>query len=329
MFIIRFIFTILHCFILLLLAGTLLNAYIAPQTFGWLNLLSLGFPFLIIVYVLFCVFWIVSFKKRGIVFLLALVLFLTPIRRWINFSAPPKDKPHLEVLSFNIKNNGLNKKASESYLNPLKHDVLMLQECGTSETDKPHLQNFPYVVHYPIISIYSKYKITGHGKILNDTNNGHAQYADIEINGKIIRFVNIYLEPFYLHKSMVRPSKNIDVNEEKAKDLVKRLIPTFKIHQEQVDKIKDFIGNSPYPIVLGGDFNSVPNSYEYYQLSENLYDAFLESGNSFGTSFHDYKFPIRIDYLFSSKQIKPLNYKINRSIHLSDHFPVSASFLIQ
>ena len=329
MFVIRFIFTILHCFVLLLLTATLLNDYIAPQTFGWLNLLSLGFPILVIVYMLLCIFWVISFKKRGFIFLLALVLFLTPIRRWINFSSPPKANPNLKVLSFNIKNNELNKKASEEYLNSLKHDVLMLQESGSSEADKPQIPEFPYVVHYPIVSIYSKHKITGQGRVLNDINNGHALYADIEINGKIIRFFNIYLEPFYLKKSMVKPSKNLDVNEEKAKNLAKRLIPTFKIHQEQVEKIRHFISNSPYPVILGGDFNAVPNSYEYYQLSQNLHDAFLEVGNGSGTSFHDYKFPIRIDYLFSSKEIKPINYSINRNIKTSDHFPVSASFLIQ
>ena len=119
MFVIRFIFTILHCFVLLLLTATLLNDYIAPQTFAWLNLLSLGFPILVIVYILLCIFWVISFKKRGFIFLLALVLFLTPIRRWINFSSPPKANPNLKVLSFNIKNNELNKKASEEYLNAL------------------------------------------------------------------------------------------------------------------------------------------------------------------------------------------------------------------
>lgn len=93
--------------------------------------------------------------------------------------------------------------------------------------------------------------------------------------------------------------------------------------------MKDFIKKSPYPVILAGDFNSVPNSYEYYTISDILQDCFLEAGNGFSTSFHDYKFPIRIDYIFSSKELKPLSYKVDRTRKLSDHYPVMATFSLK
>ncbi len=117
-----------------------------------------------------------------------------------------------------------------------------------------------------------------------------------------------------------------DVSKRKLKDILKRLIPTFKKHQDQVALIRESIENSPYPVILAGDFNSVPNSYEYYHLSDGLEDAFLTAGKGSATSFHDYKFPIRIDYVFSSKSLSAVSYKVDRSVSLSDHYPVIVKF---
>ncbi|SIQ08552.1 hypothetical protein SAMN05880574_10575 [Chryseobacterium sp. RU37D] len=85
---------------------------------------------------------------------------------------------------------------------------------------------------------------------------------------------------------------------------------------------------SPYPEILDGDFNSVPNSYEYYSLGKDLQNAFLEAGNCSPSSFHDYKVPLRIDHIFRSKSIISLNYKVDNSVQLSDHYLVIAEFLL-
>ena len=154
-------------------------------------------------------------------------------------------------------------------------------------------------------------------------------YADVRVKGKRIRFVNVYLEPFQLHKSMVKPTSDLDENGTKAKSLVRRFIPVFKKHEEQVQILKNFIEKSPYPVILAGDFNSVPNSYEYYTISGVLKDCFLESGKGLATSFHDYKIPIRIDYVFSSDNLKSTEYKVDRSQKLSDHYPVLVKFSLK
>lgn len=106
------------------------------------------------------------------------------------------------------------------------------------------------------------------------------------------------------------------------------MTPTFQAHEDQIRKIRKVIDFSPYPVILAGDFNSVPNSYEYYNLGRDLQDAFLTVGNGASTSFHDYKVPLRIDYIFTSKSIIPLSYKVDHSVKLSDHYPVIAEFLL-
>jgi endonuclease/exonuclease/phosphatase (EEP) superfamily protein YafD len=326
--IIRSIFTVAHVVIVLLLGATMLNAYIPPKVFPLLNLLSLAFPFLMIANLLLCVFWIFSWRKRAFVFLLISTLFLTPVRRWINYSEPKSEKADFKVLTFNNKYNDYGLEEVKNYIKSFNADVIFLQESGYSGLGNSDFEEMKYSLHNRRISFFSKYQIVEQDTIpLIDK--GKSVYADVIIKGKRIRFINVYLEPFQLHKSMVKPTEDLEENGTKAKSLVRRFMPVFKKHEEQVQILKNFIEKSPYPVILAGDFNSVPNSYEYYTISGVLKDCFLESGKGFGTSFHDYKIPIRIDYVFSSENLKSTYYQVDRSQKLSDHYPVLVKFSLK
>jgi endonuclease/exonuclease/phosphatase family metal-dependent hydrolase len=122
---------------------------------------------------------------------------------------------------------------------------------------------------------------------------------------------------------MVKLNGNTEENEQKVKGVVKTLNPYFQ-NTSGSGKDSEVIENSPYPVIIAGDFNSVPNSYEYYHLAEGLEDAFMTAGRGSATSFHDYKFPIRIDYVFSSKSLSATSYVVDRSVSISDHYPVIA-----
>lgn len=324
----RSIFTVAHIVIVLLLGATMLNAYIPPKVFPLLNLLSLAFPFLMIANLLLCVFWIFSWRKRAFVFLLISTLFLTPVRRWINYSEPKSEKADFKVLTFNNKYNDYGLEEVKNYIKSFNADVIFLQESGYSGLGNSDFEEMKYSLHNRRISFFSKYQIVEQDTIpLIDK--GKSVYADVIIKGKRIRFINVYLEPFQLHKSMVKPTEDLEENGTKAKSLVRRFMPVFKKHEEQVQILKNFIEKSPYPVILAGDFNSVPNSYEYYTISGVLKDCFLESGKGFGTSFHDYKIPIRIDYVFSSENLKSTYYQVDRSQKLSDHYPVLVKFSLK
>ncbi len=222
----RSIFTVAHVVIVLLLGATMLNAYIPPKVFSLLNLLSLAFPFLMIANLLLCIFWIFSWRKRAFVFLLISTLFLTPVRRWINYSEPKSDNVDFKVLSFNNKVNEYGIKEVENYVSNFNADFVFLQEAGYSNLGNPILEQMKYSFHNPIISFYSKYEIIEKGSI-PFVSNGDAMYADVMVKGKRIRFVNVYLEPFQLHKSMVKPTDDLEENGTKAKSLVRRFMPVF------------------------------------------------------------------------------------------------------
>lgn len=320
----RLILLIIHLGVLFLLLGTLLNAYVPPKIFPWFNLLSLGFPILMILYIILTIFWIFSWKKRAFVFMFAGLAFINPVKRWVNYS-DKKGNSDIKIVSFNTRAGGRGSAETGPYLKSLDADVLLLQE------DAGIIYRFDgYQKANPGggLAILTKHRIIKQQLIDPQDENMRIPglQVDIEIKGKVYRFIDVYLNPFRFEKEMVRLNGNTDTDEQKIKDVIKRLIPTFKKHQDQVALIREAIDNSPYPVILAGDFNSVPNSYEYYHLSDGLEDAFLTAGKGSATSFHDYKFPIRIDYIFSSKSLKAISYEVDRSVSISDHYPVTVKF---
>lgn len=320
----RLILLILHLGILLLLLATLLNAYVPPKIFPWFNLLSLGFPILMITYVILTIFWVFSWKKRAFVFMFAGLAFINPVKRWVNYDSDKKESSgSIKIVSFNIKAGTMGKEEVLNYLKAQNADVVLLQEDGGMEY--PSLKDYNRTASNGFLTILTKYKLSNEKVIYSEDESVSLPsgiQADIEIKGKTYRFIDVYLYPFQFEKKMVKLGGDSDANEKKVKDVVKRLIPTFKKHQDQAALIKKAIEGSPYPVIVAGDFNSVPNSYEYYRISDGLDDAFLTAGKGSATSFHDYKFPIRIDYVFSSKSLKAVSYVVDRSVRISDHYPV-------
>lgn len=320
----RFGLVLLHLIIIILLSATVVNDYVSPSVFPYLNLLSLAFPVLMILNLMLCLLWVISWKKRAVFFIVITLMMFTPIIRWINYNAKVAEEPNLKIVTMNMHFGSYGKQKVIDFLKKTNADIILGQE----PIKNLDIGGYPYKIdEFAILSLNSKTEIIKKEKLATFSN-GNAFYADIKFNGQIIRVVNIYLNPFFFNKQEVKPVEDFQENKAKVKDVLRKLVPTFKIHQQEIMDIRKAIDHSPYPVILAGDFNSVPNSYEYYELGRGLTDAFMEVGRGSATTFHDYKFPIRIDYIFTSKEIKPISYRVDRSVKLSDHFPVIAEFKI-
>jgi endonuclease/exonuclease/phosphatase family metal-dependent hydrolase len=79
---------------------------------------------------------------------------------------------------------------------------------------------------------------------------------------------------------------------------------------------------SPYPVIVCGDFNDTPNSYVYHKLADGMTDAFMESGAGFGNTYLGKVPSFRIDYIFHDATFHSRNFR-RESVRFSDHFPVS------
>ena len=88
------------------------------------------------------------------------------------------------------------------------------------------------------------------------------------------------------------------------------------------------MNNSPYKVIVCGDFNDTPQSYTYNLLSENLNDSFKTKGVGFGTTYAGSIPALRIDYILTHEKIKVQSHKILKE-NYSDHFPVICKFLFE
>ena len=94
----------------------------------------------------------------------------------------------------------------------------------------------------------------------------------------------------------------------------------------QISILKKHMANSPFPVILAGDFNDLPYSYTYFSLKEDLENAFEKKGRGFGFTYNKVLFFLRIDNIFYENPMEVLQFKTLREVDYSDHYPISAVF---
>jgi endonuclease/exonuclease/phosphatase family metal-dependent hydrolase len=265
-------------------------------------------------------------------FLLLTILLLFPVKKYIHFGGGKTSQIQdlkldnkFKVLTYNIRyaNGSKDLRALEDFIIKQDVDIAFFQEIYTRQwRSKETFLADRYNAVFDLVGISSKYPIINKQKIILP-DNGYACLADIQKGQNIIRCISIYLEPMFLNKSIFK-IKKVDEAKDKTKIVTEKLTVGFKKHEVQIDLLSKYIKDSPYPVIVCGDFNSVPLSFEYFALKENLVDVFEISGRGLGMTFYDYFYPIRIDYIFTSKDFIPQDSFVNKEAAFSDHYPVSA-----
>ena len=91
---------------------------------------------------------------------------------------------------------------------------------------------------------------------------------------------------------------------------------------QQSDSVKNHINQSPYPVIVCGDFNETPGGYAYNVMSKNLKDAFRRSGKGLAFSYQRGLLRMRIDHVLHDNSLKSYGFE-TKTLKYSDHFPVS------
>lgn len=96
----------------------------------------------------------------------------------------------------------------------------------------------------------------------------------------------------------------------------------FVRRARQIKQARNIIDQSPYPVILCGDFNDLPGSFTYTHISEHLTDAFLEQSHGLGRTYNRLVPTLRIDFVFyDNKKFDCIGYR-SKYTSLSDHNPV-------
>ncbi len=155
---------------------------------------------------------------------------------------------------------------------------------------------------------------------------------DLKINGENMRLYTTHLQSVLFQKSDYRSLEIIknadDSMYEASKSVVKKLVQGYRFRGEQVNIVRKNLDASPYPEIICGDFNDVPNSYTYFRMRGDRKDAFIEAGRSIGRTFPNIAPTLRIDYIMADRRFDVLQYKTDH-LPYSDHYPVVADLLLR
>ena len=190
--------------------------------------------------------------------------------------------------------------------------------------------------HYGI-AIYSKYPMVNTGQIRfqGEKNNNMCIYTDVVVYDDTIRIYNVHAASIRFTDTHYAVVKELNSQKEKAKieisdfvGIAKRMANAYRRRAQQVEKIKAHALQSPYPVVICGDFNDTPVSYSYATISDGLKDAFKVSGSGIGSTYIGAFPSFRIDYIFHSPEYKSGNYTTH-SEEVSDHRAISCDLYLE
>ena len=115
---------------------------------------------------------------------------------------------------------------------------------------------------------------------------------------------------------------------EASKSILRKLKAGYYFRSSQAEQVRIQLDKSPYPEIICGDFNDVPNSYTYFTIKGNRQDAFIRKGSGIGRTYSNVSPTLRIDYIMANKKLKVKQVK-RVVLPYSDHYPIIADLLLE
>jgi endonuclease/exonuclease/phosphatase family metal-dependent hydrolase len=183
--------------------------------------------------------------------------------------------------------------------------------------------------YYGIITL-SRYPIVRKGEIIHPASSSLSIFTDIVIDRDTFRIFNNHLQSFRLKaiersflEEITGPGEDVAFNQ--VKSISSSLRKGFIQRALQASAVKLKIDESPYPVIVSGDFNDTPVSYSYRKMRKGLNDSFVISGYGAGFTYKG-KYPAnRIDYILFDNALESRGFDVFR-VKYSDHYPVAAYF---
>jgi endonuclease/exonuclease/phosphatase family metal-dependent hydrolase len=343
---------------LIALGLSYLSVHTSPEKNWILPFFGLIYPFLLLINLFFIIYWMI--RKRWIFLVPAIVILAGwgHITRTfqVRFAGNSSSAGHpLKVLTYNVKNLSndnvdlLDHEIRDKiigYLDSQNPDILCMQEFAVVHPDPEAfidslsiVLDMPYHAHslylarprrlIDAIFIFSKFPVVNNGPINRDNVHNFGIQADLLIGNDTVRLLNVHLESIRLKHEDYSFISELDLKfeedenlQEGSKRIFNKMRTAFANRAAQVDSLASFIKNSPYPVILCGDFNDTPNSYTYQQLTKDLRDAFMESGAGFGNTYIGNLPSFRIDFILYDDYFTSMNCRRDL-VKLSDHYPLS------
>lgn len=328
-----------------------LSPYISPAKYWIFSLAGLFYPWLLFANLLFVAFWFLAQKRYYYISIVCILLGLGQFNSLVGFHFSgqlEQDSPSLQVMSFNCHGfrdvNNDNKRLDFRTLNILVKEAplnfLCLQEFLFIREMSPHIAELKkqtglayqfYDADHGLI-LLSAYPIqNGGGKYFGNRANGF-QFIDVKVQGQMIRLYNIHLQSNRVTGMADKVANEGDLKKKETWQVIKTMLRKYKYAAEQrvkqAEEIANHIAKSPYPVVLAGDLNDVPQSYVYKILSKSLNDGFKKNGSGLGFTYSGDIPGLRIDYILASPELTFKGYQTS-AVQFSDHLPIVANIQLK
>ena len=332
-----------------------------PKTWWPLGFLTLSAFYFLLLLILFILFWVFIKPRWSLISIVVILCTYKPITNIIplRFSSSfekQKQPGALRIMSWNVEHFDIleHKKHPEKkqemlqLINENQPDIACCQEMVGSDNVPKAINYIPDIMqaegftdyHYSFnpkldfdgnhhfgIIIFSKYPIINKQTVSFYPNdyNSIFQFADIVKGEDTIRIFNIHLQSLKFNAANLeyieKPTITDEADLKKSKSLISKLKKGFLKRKVQAERIREEMDKSPYPVIVCGDFNDVPNSYAYNTIGKGMKNAFAEKGSGIGRTFSGISLTLRIDNIFVADKFSVEQF-LRIPKKLSDHFPL-------
>ncbi len=340
--------------------------YVNPEKWWFIGLLTLSLPYILFALIIFFFGWLFIKKIWMLISLLAIVFCWAAVQNIfpLNFSEEfkeNKDLNNIRIMDWNVhffnileyKTHPVTKEKMMDLVKQYQPDIACFQEMVGGDDNKAinylgdfkrqlQFSNYHYSyenafnldkAHHFGIIIFSRFPIINKQTINAPPHdyNSIFQYVDVIANRDTVRIFNIHLHSLSFTENNLKyidnPITNKDTAIAESRTIISKLKWGFIKRYTQANRVKEEIDKSPYPVIVCGDFNDVPNSYAYNKIGDGLQNAFEKKGTGFGRTYSGISPTLRIDNIFVDKKF--IIEEVTRiPKKLSDHFPVIADISI-
>jgi len=339
--------------------------FFTPASFIWVNgFLGLMAPYLIIIEILLCIFWLIAKPIIGLLPLGTLVIGWQVV--WVVFAWHPgtpfaqkKKENILRILSWNVKGfNGITPSSNlklrtedMSYsIQKWNPDIICLQEYNTNERPNDianhanyFIKKYPYYFfskdfqiaqndYFSGCILYSKYKILKAERTA--FLGGESLISATILKGDdTIQICTTHLASYRFKQNefnamMDQSSVANSISFKGKRGVLRKMRYAFMERAIQAEIVKAQLAKTKYPAIITGDFNDVPSSYTYTTIKGNWQDAFLEKGFGVGASFLGITPTLRIDYILANSAWEVKGWE-SIDENLSDHHMIMADLVLK
>jgi endonuclease/exonuclease/phosphatase family metal-dependent hydrolase len=323
--------------------------YISPLKSGWLAILALGYPFLLLINVFWIVFWLFRKNRAVYVSLGSIILGAGYITTLIGFARTAEIPPDaIRLMSYNVRyfNTSIYAKEDKwleqqkkiiSYIREEKPDILAAQEFSgkgkastnkASELLKAEGLKYEHRGGKSSLAIYSRFPMENKGVLHFQGSFNGAIHADLLTPKGKVRVYSVHLQSTRLGRDADEVLKKDNLKsignketQEKYYRIEDKLSTAFEMRARQAEILSEHIAESPYPVIVCGDFNDTALSYSYRLMSKGLQDSFIKKGWGLGTTYAGPLPALRIDYILCSKEFKVHSHRKQKKA-ISDHYAV-------